>query len=150
MKKAALFLILYLLFTKIIYCQNFTIDDLKWIIGEWKVDKNQYEYWKNLNDSTLSGINFNILNGDTIFNENISIIKKNGILVFIANVFGQNEGKEIEFVLCDKSSFRNLIFENKYHDFPKTIIYTYISKNKLKSTIFGNKRTIEYNYLRLN
>jgi len=151
MKRAASYFIFTILFVKLAFSQNIALNDLNWIIGNWKIDKNQFEVWSKLNDSILHGINFNINNNsDTIINEFISIVKRGDIFVFIAKVKGQNDGKEAEFVLSKKSTKRNLIFENKYHDFPKKIIYKFISNTNLKASIEGNGKKIEFNFLRLN
>lgn len=112
--------------------------------GTWKMENKEiYEHWDKLNDSTLKGFSYDFKDGKMLVSEyiDISIIDKK--ITYTAIVLNQNKGKGIHFTLTQSDSV--FIFENPNHDFPKKIIYKKISDSELLVMVSdGNKKGFSY------
>lgn len=124
-----------------------------WLLGRWENNSDQgnlSEIWEKKNDSLYIGTSYFEINGDTVFNESVELIKKDGVLNYIVSISEGNQGA-VPFKLT-KSSETEMVFENPKHDFPQTITYTHkgdsliaiISgkeKGKPKKEVFAMKKT---------
>jgi len=118
---------------------NISTHPLNWLIGTWVNTSNNeitFEKWTLLNDSTLTGISFSVINSDTIVFENITIEKKGNEMYYIPIVKDQNQGEAVCFMFIGKKN-NAFVFENTIHDFPQRIIYEPINTDSLKATIEG-------------
>lgn len=120
-------------------CSSGPLSDFKRLEGEW-VSKNGnetfVESWKTLNDSVMSGTSYMTSGKDTVFKENLHIVADKGIVYYIPTVPDQNNGEAIRFKLASKTS-DNWIFENKQHDFPTEILYSFKENDSLIATVRG-------------
>jgi len=110
-----------------------------WLIGTWEnnMEKGRLsESWEKVNDSTFSGKSFFIKDNDTLSDETIILKQKDTNLFFIPTVKGQNNGNPVVFKMTSNSA-KQIIFENKTHDFPQKITYTQINKDSLVAEISG-------------
>ncbi len=112
--------------------------------GTWKMEnKESYEHWSKLDDSTFNGFSYQLKNGEMIVTEFLKITTKAAKIVYTATVINQNQGKGIPFSLTKSDSA--YVFENTSHDFPKRIIYQPLNRNQLKVTVSdGEKKGFSY------
>ncbi len=131
-----MWLILNLLF---ITCQQiYSMGDLHFLEGTWKVEgKEQYEIWE-IDDNGLSGCMYIITPSGKEKQEILTIKTIENQIVYEATVPDQNEGKTIRFTL-NREIKNYFSFENSEHDFPKKIQYEYLNENKLVVRVMGDE-----------
>jgi hypothetical protein len=95
-------------------------------IGTWMSETEDmvYEESWSWNDSLLNGQGLIYNNTDTLFTEKLQIVKKLGHWYYGATIADQNDGETVRFKL-QKPCTGPYIFQNKKHDFPQTISYTF-------------------------
>lgn len=121
------------------------ISQFDFMVGTWKMEgRNQYEEWSKVDNDSLIGHSYKIINNKKVISETLVIKQMNNKTVYEATVPTQNEGKTIQFILnTSDSSFFS--FENLEHDFPKKIQYTRINDGTLKVGVFGeNDKGVSY------
>ncbi len=122
--------------------ENHTKDKIKtadWLIGNWenKLEEGTLsETWEKANDSTFNGKSFFIKDKDTLNNETIVLSQKGDALFYIPVVEGQNNNEPVIFKMT-KSDLKQLVFENRKHDFPQKISYTKITNDSIVAQISG-------------
>lgn len=96
------------------------------------------EQWIKINDSLLQGKGFFVNGKDTVITEKVTLKHAAGTIIYISTVSGQNEKKPVSFILTTdrKDEF---IFENDGHDFPKRIVYKFISPDSIHAFIDAGK-----------
>jgi hypothetical protein len=112
-----------------------------WLVGTWENQSKEgklTEAWEKMNDSTFKGRSYFVSGTDTSFSESISLVQRNGVLLYIPAVKDQNNGLSISFRLITMNE-KDLIFENAEHDYPQRISYHHVSKDSLIAEISGNK-----------
>jgi hypothetical protein len=143
MKKCILFFPLML---NCISCwaQSQTFD---WLTGTWKLeDKPVYEVWKKNSDQGWEGVSYEINGQDTIIQEKMSIINRDGNFHYIPDV-AENSGV-VDFVMTSVNK-RSFVAENPEHDFPKVIRYTIVrkaGKEFINASIEGNGKIVHYTF----
>lgn len=117
------------------------IDQMKWMVGTWKINAGAniiVEEWKVNNDSTIAGKSYFIKNGtDTIPQETIELAFRNGDWYYIPTVKNQNNAQPVPFKVIFLRGME-FISENPAHDFPQRIAYRRI-KNQLFASIEGKR-----------
>ena len=144
------FLIITLLFVaKTIYSQSQpSITDFKrldWLEGTWnrtdlKPGSSGHERWLKLSATAWQGFGVTMKGKDTAFVEKLKLIVKNGNIYYAADVA---ENKETVYFKLTEITENGFVCENPKHDFPKKISYQK-DGNKLKATISGNGKSIDY------
>ena len=112
-----------------------------WLVGTWENQTKEgtlTEAWEKLNDSTFKGQSYFVSGTDTSFSESISLVQRNGELLYIPAVRDQNDGLGISFRLITINE-KDLVFENAEHDYPQRISYHHVSNDYLIAEISGNK-----------
>lgn len=106
-------------------------DNFDWLTGQWvRINDSEgnttYEFWNKKNESRYTGLGFTLQQADTIWKENIQLLKKDGKWSF--EVSGMNDLEPTIFQLSSltKSSF---VLENEENEFPKKIEYRLINNN---------------------
>ncbi|MCU4164954.1 DUF6265 family protein [Carboxylicivirga caseinilyticus] len=122
-------------------------DNFDWMLGSWIRTNEQenrltFENWEKHSDSEYTGFGFTLENNDTIWQENIKLIKKDGEWSF--DVTGQGESNSTNFKLI-RIEEQCFVCENQLNEFPKIIEY---SKNGdlLKATISGNNMKVDFDF----
>ncbi|SKB27452.1 DUF6265 family protein [Daejeonella lutea] len=118
---------------------NFQTHEAEWLIGTWENKTSRgsmYESWKKVSNSELAGKSYMIRERDTVVFENIQLVRKSNLLIYIPTVNGQNNNQPVSFPMISNSD-NKVVFENKNHDFPQLISYTRISKDSLIAEISG-------------
>lgn len=153
MRKICLFaiLIFYLSDTRG-QSQKFTNDfsKLAWLEGTWKrtnakTGQSGSERWTKISGTQLSGLGLTMKGGDTVSIEKLKLITKDENIFYVADV---PENKEPVYFKLTEISETSFTCENPEHDFPKKIIYQKDDR-KLKATISGNGKSIDYFFERL-
>lgn len=123
--------------------------DFQWLVGRWKLsDQNVYELWKQ-GDHGLVGEAFEIRGGDTIVTEAISLTFYQNAYHYIPDVAGDQPAIDFVITSSDKTGF---VAENPNHDFPKKIVYRYMSRDeqeKLSALIEGNGKSTSYSFIKV-
>lgn len=116
------------------------LEQINWVLGYWEMvspEGKVTESWVRTNDSVYSGIGkYTDTAGQTLTTEEISIVLRNGELLYIPEVSGQNNGLPVIF---KEASFSDtmIVFENKNHDFPQRIVYVKQGEGKMLAYIEG-------------
>ncbi len=116
------------------------LDKIGWVLGYWEMvspEGKVTESWIRTNDSVYSGIGkYTDTAGQTLTTEEISIVLRDGALLYIPLVSHQNNGQPVVF---KEASFSDtmVVFENKSHDFPQRIVYVKQGEGKMLAYIEG-------------
>lgn len=137
MKKSILIIFIGI-FGAFISCKN-QEPTFDWLVGNWqrindKPSENTYENWQKIAAEKYEGMGFTLKNGDTIFKENLSLLKKNEKWIF--KVEGVHEKPVLFSVeIIDKNYFKA---RNEKNPFPKIIAYEFDDEH-LKARIADDK-----------
>lgn len=115
------------------------INKVSWLLGTWQHKTKKgiiYESWSQLNQYELSGMSFFFEGQDTIVLETIQLIQENDRLLYIPIVQNQNDALPVRFVSTSVAE-KEMVFENKNHDFPQVIAYVRITEDSLMASISG-------------
>lgn len=126
-------------------------ENFDWLIGQWQrtndgAGKQTFEQWSKINESEYVGLGCTLQGVDTVFKENIKLIKsKDG---WHLHVLQKNAASPTTFVVTkmDASSF---VCENAENDFPKMIHYTFAG-DKMIATISGGGNEIPFTFERVS
>jgi len=125
------------------------LSKFQWLIGQWKGNSptgNSFEDWRMVNDFTIQGEGFIVVNGDTIFTEGMRIQRLGNDLYYIVAL--DDSRKPVKFKLKTYVE-QQAIFENEDIAFPNQVI---IRKNASNSytTILQNKEPAQIKTEQLN
>jgi len=144
-------MILFIFIAQLVSCSNKkTLESFDHWIGTWEeiqADGTFTETWKKENDTLFLGSSAMVNGKDTLFSEEIRLVLRGKEVYYIPTVPSQNDEKPIEFKMIT-SSEKSWTFENKYHDFPKQIVYTLNNHHSLTATIQGteNNRSTKFSF----
>lgn len=105
--------------------------------GLWKMNGKRgpvFEEWEKLNKNELQGRSFFLKAGDTIINERILLSNTKAGIFYTPVVEDQNNRQPIAFKMM-KAENNAFVFENPEHDFPKRIVYKFITTDSLHAFI---------------
>jgi hypothetical protein len=90
---------------------------------------------------------FMIKHGDTTILETVELVKEGNAVFYIPVAYGQNDDKPVRFALTGITASA-YTFENREHDFPKRIVYDFISSGTLHAYIDDGteKKRQHYHY----
>lgn len=123
--------------------ENF--NKLSWLTGTWKrtnvkAGRQAHERWENAGAGQMKGVGVTMKEQDTLFVEKLKLVIKDNAVWYVADV-PQNK-QEVYFKLTTITP-DGFTCENPTHDFPKKIVYQ-LEGNKLKATISGDGKSIDY------
>ncbi|NOQ27051.1 MAG: hypothetical protein GQ564_16945 [Bacteroidales bacterium] len=162
MKNKMIIILIIALVVFIVSCKNSPTDksnsessalteNFDWLLGRWhrineKDGMETYEIWNKINNTKYVAIGFTLQNSDTIWKENIKLIKSDEDWNF--EVIGKGESNPTIFKLTeiDKESFT---CENEMNEFPKKIKY-FKNENNITAVISGGEMKIPFEFERLN
>ncbi len=116
---------------------DYGVQQFQWLTGKWEGNVNNQvsiEKWKQIDNRTLEGSGFLIVNRKSVFNENMKIQEIGGVIYFIADLNGT--GNPINYQLISNDSFQ-AVFENKAIDFPNQVVLQRTNSSNF-STIYQN------------
>lgn len=146
---------LLLLLTAILLLQCSSIEkkekanaDFDYLLGSWKrvnegKDKRTFEIWEKDDSNNYFGLGFTLQNGDTIFKEEMLLIKMKKEWLF--EVSGVNE--DITPFYVRSHSKQSFMSENEENEFPKRIEYSF-QNDSLKAKISDNNNEILFVFVR--
>lgn len=133
-----------------------TFKQLQVLKGTWKMGSDKgdlYEQWDIANKTTLTGKSYMVRNGNTFIMENVLLHYTHENIFYSPVVNGQNRDQAIDFKLTSSAENR-FVFENSYHDYPKRIVYHFVTNDSLHAWIDdGNdngKKRSDFYYKRVN
>lgn len=105
--------------------------------GTWKMITKRgaiCEEWKVINADYLQNRGYRVSGNDTVINERVSLTNTKDGIFYTSTVEDQNNQKPIAFKLSSANG-NSFIFENPDHDYPKRIVYQFISSDSLYAYI---------------
>ncbi len=119
--------------------------NLDWLTGNWKrlneeEDKETFENWEKISSSEYTGIGFTMQKGDTISQEKMDIIQKNGKWTLYVKMPYENEATTFEMMELKNNEFT---FVNDTIDFPNKIQY-WIEGDKMNAKISNAEMEIPF------
>jgi len=122
-----------------------------WLIGNWvrtnnEEEKTTFENWEKQSDSAYIGFSYTMQQNDTVWQENIALIKEEAHWSF--NVTGEGEAEPTKFKVV-KIGEENFICENQANEFPKKIEYS-IKGDFLHAVISGNDMEVLFDFEKIN
>lgn len=148
-------LLILMLISDLALCQNLTdeqkLKKLSWLEGTWnrtnvKVGRTASERWVKTDRGDFQGWGVSMNGSDTSFVEKLKIITKDNEVYYVADVPGNKELTYFKFTEFTATGF---VCEDPEHDFPKKISYQ-VNGTKLKATISGNGKSIDYFFEKVN
>src|SRR5690606_20849119 len=112
------------------------LSQLEWLLGNWQRSDGEREYiehWKKVNDTLFEADGLLLKSGDTLMQEHIQLVYREDSVYFIPTVKSQNKEDEavaFTMVFANRDTFA---FQNKEHDFPQLIVYTFHPPDTLKA-----------------
>jgi len=124
-----------------------TFENFDWLLGNWqrsneKEDRETVEIWNKKNANEYKGLGFTLQNKDTIWKEEIRLIKSDSSWNFEATGEGETNSTIFKLSRIDNERF---IAENEENEFPKVIEY-YKNGNNLHALIAGGGREILFEF----
>lgn len=121
-----------------------------WLLGNWERTNNgegnkTYECWTKKSNTEYIGLGYTLKNKDTIFKENMHLIKEKEQWVF--KVIGGNETPTL-FPISSLTE-TSFICENPENEFPKQIVYSLENKG-LKALISANTTHVSFIFKKKN
>jgi hypothetical protein len=125
-----------------------SVDALAFLVGTWVADTPEgrvTEAWAKEGDA-LVGRSETVADGAQSFHEDLRIVVKDGVLVYLASPMGRTP--PTEFRRTDDGGAPGIVvFENPAHDFPKRIRYEQ-NGDRLTATIDGDGKGASWEYRR--
>lgn len=116
-----------------------------WLVNKWqrsndKEGQSTFENWDKTNDSLYIGMSYTLQGADTIFKENVQLIRARSQWSY--NVLLSEADEVVSFVLTQMSD-TSFICENTYNEFPKKILYQ-MRGDSLYANVSGGEHVIDY------
>jgi hypothetical protein len=121
------------------------------VLGEWHSEINTsviIEYWEKVSENTFKGYGktINKLDEKVTSFESLRLVEMSGEEFYIAKVSHNNY--PVAFKLVEQNDSL-LIFENKDHDFPKNIEYSFIGKDRMNVKVGDGDKQFTINFTRM-
>lgn len=122
---------------------SFDLAALSWIAGCWRVATSDEsavaeEQWMLPQGGLMVGMSRNIRNGIATGHELMTLRMEAGRLIYRADPSGQEPAEFLQILVVDKPSFKQVVFTNPEHDFPRRIEYSQEDGNSLSAAVFGD------------
>lgn len=141
---------IYLLIVSVLFLAAFnnpvhknSFKDLFALEGMWLMQTKKGfvgEEWKKLNKDQINGRGIFIRGSDTTTSENIKLVKQADGIFYIPVVEDQNNKQPVIFKMTGNSN-KMFVFENPGHDFPKRVVYKFISADSLHAFVDDGTET---------
>ena len=120
--------------------------------GTWKMVTKRgniiCEEWKKIDNNYLQNKGYMIKGNDTLVTERVALTNTKEGILYTSTVEDQNNKQPIAFKMT-KNEDNIFVFENPEHDFPKRIVYKFITADSLHAfiddgTAAGKKQNFYY------
>ena len=121
----------------IISGDNKTFKKLYTLEGTWKMNTKRgaiCEEWKKIDKNYLQNRGYMIKGSDTIVTERVALTNTKEGIFYTSTVEDQNQKQPIAFKMTGSEN-NMFVFENPQHDFPKRIVYKFITADSLHAFI---------------
>ena len=105
--------------------------------GTWKMNTKRgavCEEWKKVDNNYLQNRGYMIKGNDTIITERVALTNTKAGILYTSTVEDQNNKQPIAFKMT-KNEDNMFVFENPEHDFPKRIVYRFVTTDSLHAFI---------------
>jgi hypothetical protein len=105
--------------------------------GKWAMTTKRgiiCEEWKKMNKNYLQSKGYIVKGIDTIVNERVVLTKTTEGIFYTSIVEDQNNKQPVAFKMM-KAENNMFVFENPQHDFPKRIVYKFITADSLQAYV---------------
>jgi hypothetical protein len=116
------------------------LDELEFMLGEWYQEEADgavtTEKWTKTGNA-FKGHSYTIVKGDTVWQEGLDLIERDGSLYYVVSELAQNPGPvefKLEFLQGQMAGF-----SNPTHDWPQRIIYNKVTPDSLVARVEGTK-----------
>jgi len=125
-------------------------ENFEWLIGNWQRTNEEpnirtFEYWKKINDSEYIGLGLSLQDADTLFKENIKLIKS--VSNWNLEVVTKEDASPTVFKVT-KIDENGFTCENRLNEFPK-IIHYFKNGDLLEAVISGDNQEIPFQFERV-
>lgn len=120
-----------------------TFKELYTLEGSWKMNTKRgavCEEWKKVNRNYLQSKGYMIKGKDTLISERIALTNTKEGIFYTSTVEDQNNKQPIAFKMTGSEN-NMFVFENPQHDFPKRIVYKFITADSLHAYIDDGTET---------
>ena len=126
-------------------------ENFDWLLGNWhrineKDGKETYEIWNKKTNTEYIGVGFTLQNNDTIWKEDIKLIKSDDDWNFVVAGKGKTNPTIFKLTMIENESFT---CNNELNEFPKKIKYSK-NENKIIAVISGGEAKVLFEFERLN
>ncbi len=119
--------------------------------GTWKMNTKRgaiCEEWKRIDKNYLQNRGYMIKGKDTLVTERVTLTNTRSGIFYTSTVEDQNNKKPIAFKMTQAED-NKFVFENPEHDFPKRIVYRFVTTDSLHAfvddgTEAGKKQNFYY------
>jgi hypothetical protein len=105
--------------------------------GTWKMNTKRgsvCEEWKKMNKNYLQSKGYMIRGTDTVVNERVALTNTREGILYTSTVEDQNNKQPVPFKMTSAEN-NFFVFENRQHDFPKRIVYHFITADSLHAFV---------------
>lgn len=122
-------------------------ENFDWLNGKWKrlnneAGKETFENWTKISPKEYSGIGFTMQKEDTVSQEKMNIIEKDGKWILLVKMPNEKEPTKFKNAELKNNEF---VFVNDSIDFPKKIKY-WIEGEKIKASVSNEKMEIPFEF----
>lgn len=121
-----------------------------WLLGEWvrvnqkDTTKTTFENWKKKTESEYAGFSYTLQNGDTVWQENVELIRMDQDWSFNVTQKGEPEQTRFKLTSIEPGTF---ICENPENEFPKKIEYV-DAGDTLRAKISDGDREVLFDFVK--
>ena len=111
--------------------------------GTWKMTTKRgvlCEEWKKIDDNYMQGKGYMIKGTDTIINERVALTNTKEGVLYTSAVEDQNNKEPIAFKMI-RAENDVFVFENPAHDFPKRIVYRFVTSDSIHAFVDDGSET---------
>ena len=122
-------------------------ENFDWLLGKWKrvneqKGKETFENWEKINPNQYNGIGFTMQNKDTVSQEQMTLVKSDGVWRLMVKILQEKEITTFEMTEFTDEEFA---CNNDTLDFPKQIRYWKDCEN-LKAIVAGDSLKILFEF----
>ncbi|MEH6705517.1 DUF6265 family protein [Galbibacter orientalis] len=131
-------------------CREQASPNFDWLLGNWeRVNEEEgkvtYEFWKKITDKEYKGLSFTLKSNDTIFKENMQLLKIDG--KWNLHVLAPKEPHPTVFKVTTMEG-NSFIAENKEIEFPTKIAYKQMDTS-LNAAVSNKEMKISFEFKKI-
>jgi hypothetical protein len=121
------------------------VTNFDWLLNQWqrsndKAGQATFENWDKTNDSLYIGMSYTLQGADTVFKENVQLVRTGNQWSY--NVLLSDADEGVSFVITQMSD-ASFICENMFNEFPKKFLYQ-MKGDSLFANVSGGEHSIDY------